>query len=141
MRAKLLYFGTDDEIRVGDRVEYRTFFLRRKVPGIVVHIPEKTARELDDEKKPPEDWLIKLDDGTYTGWMYFPEELPASSRLKLLSRGAAYEPVTPAELERQEAEENEKRGLHEDLLGCGLLLAIAFAIIMLIAIIKYGLPW
>ncbi len=138
---KLRYFGTDDDVREGDRVEYRTFFLRRRILGTVVCVPTKSAGELDDEKKPPEDWMIKLEDGTYIGWMYYPEELQPPSRLRLVSRGTEFERVTTAQLEREEAEAEEKQGFKEDLVGCGFLIAIAFAIIMLIAIIKYGLPW
>ncbi len=141
MKSSLRYFGTDDEVREGDRIEYTSLFLRRKRPGTVVYIPPKTALELNDEKKPPDNWLIKLDNGIYTGWMFHPEELQPGRRLKLTSRGADYERMTTGRLEREEAEAEEARGLKEDLLGCGLLLAIAFAIIMLIALMKYGFPW
>ena len=66
MKPSLRYFGTGDEVREGDRIEYTSLFLRRKRPGTVVCIPPKTALELDDEQKPPDDWLIRFDDGTYT---------------------------------------------------------------------------
>ena len=141
MAHKLLYHGTGEEVREGDRIEYTTFLLRRRKPGTVVYIPEKTALELNDEKKPPDDWLIRFDDGTYAGWMYYPEESQPRKRLRLVARGADYERITTDELERQDAEIEEKLGCKDDLLGCGLLIAIAFAIIMLIAIVKYGLPW
>ncbi len=141
MKPSLKYFGTDDELREGDRVEYKSLILRRKRLGTIVYIPPKTALELNDEKKPPDDWLIKLDNGIYTGGMFHPEELQPGKRLRLISRDADYERTTSDQLEREEAEAEEARGLKEDLLGCGLLLAIAFAVIMLIAIMKYGLPW
>ena len=141
MTQKLRYHGTNDQVREGDRIEYRTFFLRRRKSGTVVYIPEKTALELNDEKKPPDDWLIRFDDGTDTGWMYHPEQMQPTKRLRLVGRGADYERFTTAELERQEAEIEEKFGWKDDLLGCAFIIAIAFAIIMLIAVIKYGLPW
>ncbi len=141
MSRKLLYHGTDNEVREGDRIEYRTVFLRRRKLGTVVCIPEKTALELNAENKSPDDWLIRFDDGTDTGWMYHPEELQPPKRLTLVARGAEYERTTADELERQEAEIEAQLGLKGDLFGCLILIAIAFAIIMLIAVVKYGLPW
>ena len=141
MTRRLLYFGTDEEVREGDRIEYTTFLLRRKVLGTVTYIPEKTALELDKEKKPPDDWLIRFDDGTDAGWMYHPEELQPKKRLRLISRGADYERLTPEDLERQEAELEERLGWRDDLLGCGFLIAVGLAILAAIAILKYGLPW
>ncbi len=135
MARRLLYHGTDEEVREGDRIEYRTFFLRRKKLGTVVCIPLKTAGELNAEKKPPEDWLIRLDEGTYTGWMYYPEELQPTSRLKFVSRGAEYERTTAGELEKQEEAELETSALKGDLLGCALLLAIALAVIISVAML------
>ena len=73
MTIKLRYFGTEEEVLAGDRVEYTSWLLRRKRFGTVVCIPAKTALELNEEKKDPQDWLIGLDDGTFTGWMYHPE--------------------------------------------------------------------
>lgn len=140
MPQKLCYFGTDDAVREGDRVEFTSLLLRRKVMGTVVSIPNKTARELNDEKKPPDDRLIRLDNGTFIGWMYYPEELRPARRLKLVNRGAQHERTTSDELERQEAEIEEKLGLKEDVLGCALLIAIASAILVLIAVFRYGLP-
>ncbi len=141
MTRRLRYHGSDDEVLEGDRIEYTTFLTRRRTLGTVVYIPEKTALELNEEEKPPDDWLIRFDDGTDTGWMYYPEETQPNSRLRLVSRGADYERITTDELERQEAEIEELRGLKGDLFGCAFLIAIVFAIIMLIAIVKYGLPW
>lgn len=139
---KLLhYFGTDDEVREGDRIEWTTLFLRRKRLGTVVCIPEKTALELDAENKNPDDWLIRFDDGTDFGWMYHPEELQPPKRLRLVARDADYERVTAAELEKQDAQLEAELGWKGDLFGCLGLIAIAFAIIMLIAVVKYGLPW
>ena len=141
MKPRLLYFGTDDEVREGDRIEYRTLFLRRRKFGTVVYIPAKTALELNEEKKPPDDWLIRFDDGTDAGWMYYPEESRPIKRLRLVSRGADYQRITTDQLEREEAKIEEKLGWKDDVLGCGFLIAIASIIIMSIAVFKYALPW
>ncbi len=122
-------------------MEYTTLFLRRIKLGTVVCIPAKTALELDAENRPPDDWLIRFDDGTDFGWMYHPEELQPPKRLRLVARGADYERITAAEIEKQEAELEAEFGWKGDLFGCLGLIAIAFAIIMLIAVVKYGLPW
>lgn len=141
MTSKLYYHGTDEEVRPGDRIELKSLFLRRRRHGTVVCIPEKTALELDAERKHPDDWLIKLDDGTFTGWMYHPEELQPTPRLRLVSRDAEFEPVTNEELERQDAEIAAKSGPMDDLLGCGVVLLIAMGVILLVAVAKYGPPW
>ena len=139
--SKLLYHGTAEEVREGDRIEWTTLFLRRRRTGTVVCIPEKTGLELAAENKDPDDWLIRFDDGTDFGWIYCPEEVQPPKRLRLVARGADYERVTAAELERQEAELEAELGWKGDLFGCLILIAIAFAIIMSIAVVKYGLPW
>ena len=140
MSSKLHYFGTDEDVRPGDRVQYTSLILRRKRLATVVCIPEKTAVELDVEKKQPEDWLIKFDDGTYTGWMYHPEELQPNKRLILVSRGAEYERITGADLDRMDNEIAENTSIKEDLLGCAAVIAIIFAVIMLIAVVVIGVP-
>ncbi len=130
--SKLRYFGTDQEVLPGDRIEFTSLILRRKRLGTVVCIPEKTALELNAEKKQPENWLIKLDNGIYTGWIYHPEELQPPSRLRLLERGAEYEPMTGAELERLDSEIASQTSPLESLLGCGVVIAIAVIIILTI---------
>ena len=140
MKSGLRYWGTDDDVLPGDRVEYTSLLLRQKKRGTVVCIPNKTALELDAERKAPKDWLIRFDDGTYTGWMYHPEELQPNKRLRLLSRNSDYEPVTNSELERQDARIANESGWKHDLAGCGLLIGIGLTAIMIIAFVMFGLP-
>jgi hypothetical protein len=83
---RLYYFGTETEILAGDHVVLKGFFTGRPKSGRVSYIPEKTAKKLAEEKKDSDDWLIELSDGTVTGWLYSPEDLPASKRLKFVSR-------------------------------------------------------
>ena len=74
------------------------------------------------------EWLIKFDDGTYTGWHYNPEELQPPGRLSLLSRATgAIDKITNKELDRLDAEEVRKvPGLLGEFLGCGALIVLAF---------------
>ncbi len=98
-------------------------------------IPEKTALELDAERKQPQDWLIKLDDGTFTGWMYHPEEMQPPKRLRLIERSSEYEPVSNEELERQDNEISSQMGVLEQASGC------AFVILLVVAMIVLAVSW
>ena len=125
MASGIFYSGTDKDVRLGDRVEYTSLFLRRKRLGTVVCIPDKTALERAREKKQPEDWLIKFDDGTFTGWMYHPEEIQPNKRLRLIERGSDSEPISNQELDQLDAEESGKTsGLIGQFLGCLIILFI-----------------
>lgn len=118
-RSKLYYHGTETEVRLGDRVELRTIFLRRRKTGTVVCIPEKSAIELDAEGRVPEDWLIKLDDGTYTGWMYYPEDRQPVERVRFLARAdGPHETISNEELDAMDAAEMEKSSGCGEFLGC-----------------------
>lgn len=141
MTSGLRYWGTQDEVLPGDRIEYKSLVLRRKRLGTVVCIPPRTALELDAEKKQPEDWLIRFDDGTYTGWMYHPEELQPNRRLRLIGRDAEYEPITNEELERQDNEIASQSGALGDLAGCSVIIVIALLVIMIVTMAINGVPW
>jgi hypothetical protein len=134
MTSKLRYFGAKEQVLLGDRVEYTSRVLRRKHIGTVVCIPAKTALQLDAERKAPEDWLIRFDDGTYTGWMYHPEEQQPNRRLRLIGRNSEYDSITNEELERQDAEISSKSGPMYDLFGCGIAIAAAVAVILLVVV-------
>lgn len=133
MADRLRYWGSKDEVLEGDRIELSTFVFRRKKRGTVVCIPAKTALELDAEKKNPEDWLIKFDDGTYTGWMYHPEDMQPTRRLRLISRNSDYESITNEELERQDAEIANSADWRSDLAGCGVMIGIVLVVVALVA--------
>ncbi|MDJ0759202.1 MAG: hypothetical protein QNJ19_07380 [Woeseiaceae bacterium] len=131
MTIRMKYFGTNDEVSPGDRIEYTTLLLRRRKQGTVVWIPERTALELDAAGKQPEDWLIKFDDGTFTGWMYHPEELQPPKRLRLMARSQEYEPVSNEKLERQDNEISSQMGVLEQASGCAFVILLVVATIVL----------
>ena len=132
MPKALRYFGTNDEVMPGDRIEYTSRILRRKREGTVVWLPERTALELDAAGKSPQDWLIKFDDGTFTGWMFHPEELQPSPRLRLLARNNDYEPVSNEELERQDNEIASQMGLLERAAGCAFVILLGVATVVVV---------
>ncbi len=134
MAGELRYHGTEIPVRLGDRVNYKTLLLRRQRLGTVCYLPEKTGRELAAETKNPEDWLIKMDDGTITGWLYSPEDVPPPKRLLFVSRSQGpVDVVTNEDLERMEAkEEGKASSMAGQLIGCLLLLSILFGLALLI---------
>jgi len=135
MPSGLFYIGTRTEVEHGDRIEYTTLFRRHRRPGTVVCIPEKTALELNDDKKMPDDWLIRFDDGTFTGWMYHPEEMQPHKRLAFVSRAIGdVEAISNAELDAMDEKEAEKSRVSGDLLGCAIMIAIGAAIV-------FGIWW
>lgn len=71
MSSELFYFGTQDEVEIGDRVRIKRW-LRSDQCGIVCHIPGVSpphpSLEYDDVKK----WAIRLDDGTILAMGYEP---------------------------------------------------------------------
>ncbi|MGI9235434.1 MAG: hypothetical protein ACR2RD_17510 [Woeseiaceae bacterium] len=99
-------------------------------------IPEKTALQLDAEKKPPEDWLIKFDDGTYTGWLYHPEEMQPHSRLRLVARGSEFEAISNEELERLDNEiASDSAGTLSELIGCAIVILLGAGLVVLLRLV------
>ncbi len=86
MKNKLFYYNSEVQVLAGDHVLYSPVLFGKKKRGRVSYIPRKTARELAQEKKQADDWIIEFDDGTVTGWIYSPEDLQPAKRLKFLSR-------------------------------------------------------
>lgn len=131
----LRYSQSGEDVRLGDRVEFRTLFLGRRRLGTVVCIPETTGRERMSQGKEPEDWLIKLDSGVFTGWLYSPEDLQPPSRLRLVSRatGPVLE-VSNEELERLEELEEANAGWLE-------LAAPPLILLLLLLLVVGALAW
>jgi hypothetical protein len=103
--SNLYYHGTQVMLELGDRVDFRSAFFRRSRPGTICCIPARTARVLAQEQREPEDWLLKFDNGMYTGWLYSPEDLQPGKRLIFLSRGKpGYEGISNDQLEQMDAE-------------------------------------
>lgn len=86
MKKKLVY-RDGNEVLLGDRINFRSIFGKNRL-ATVCYMPDLTARELQVKKKSPEDWLIVFDDGTYTGWIYSPEDLQPNKRISLVNRGS-----------------------------------------------------
>lgn len=70
--SDLFYFGTKDEVRLGDRVRIRRL-LRRDLMGTVCYIPGISLPHPDLEYDDVRQWAIRLDDGTVLAIGYSPE--------------------------------------------------------------------
>lgn len=137
--SRLYYFGTNDEVLLGDRIEYRTLIFRRRHLGHVVCIPDKTGRELAALGKDPDDWLFKLDSGVVTGWLYSPEDLQPPARLRLIGRAAgAPERITNAELEESEARMAANASWLELAMPPLVLLLVLLAIVGVLVVVRVG---
>ena len=101
----LHYPGTDIEIRLGDRIEYRKIFggkfgLFGKKKGTVVYVPGESPKnkemEQDDYNRY---WAIQLDgEDSQIVFPYFPEQEWVSKRIKFLSRGKpVYDKIKPGD--------------------------------------------
>jgi len=94
INRRLHYPGTDIEIRLGDRIEYRKIFGGRfglfgKKKGTVVYVPGDSPKnrwmESDEYNR---NWAIQLDgEDSQIVYPYFPEQEWVSRRIRFLSRG------------------------------------------------------
>lgn len=140
LSSRLHYFGTNTEVLLGDRVEYRSFFLRRRYLGRVVCIPEMTGRERAQLRKNPEDWLIKLDSGVVTGWLYSPEDLQPPARLRFVARTTSEpELLSNAELEVEEARLESHASWLELATGPLILLVVLLLIAAIWVLARIGI--
>ena len=99
----LHYPGTDIEVRLGDRIEFRKIFggklgLFGKKKGTVVYVPGESPKnkemEQDDYNRY---WAIQLDgEDSQIVFPYFPKQEWVSKRIKFISRGdPVYDIIKP----------------------------------------------
>ena len=94
-KATLRYAGTNEEVRLGDRVRIRRW-LRRPIVGTVTYIPgvSRVHHELEGEGE--REWAIQLDDGRIMSWLFLPERLQPKPGIELVARGdAGYRGLQP----------------------------------------------
>ncbi len=101
----LHYPGTDIEIRLGDRIEYRKILggklgLFGKKKGTVVYVPGESPKNKEMEQDEYNRfWAIQLDDeDSQIVFPYFPEQEWVSKRIKFVSRGEpVYDKIKPGD--------------------------------------------
>lgn len=94
--SRLFYFGSREEVRLGDRVRIRRW-LRRSLVEVVCYIPGISPRhsEMEDSDGCRE-WAIQLADGSLRCMGYFPDQIQPAKKIELIARDAPYEPLEPA---------------------------------------------
>lgn len=88
------YHGTDIDICLGDRIEYRKIFggkllLGGKFPGTVAYVPGQSQKNSELEYGDVKHWAMVLDgeEDSPIIWPYFPEDGWVSKRIQFVSRG------------------------------------------------------
>jgi hypothetical protein len=79
----LYYHGTQDEVRLGDRVRLRRWF-RRPLEGVVCYVPGLSPhhREIGAHQ-----WAIRLADGSLSVTAYSPRQAQPRPHIELVDRG------------------------------------------------------
>jgi hypothetical protein len=94
----LKYFGTDDEVCLGDRVEVRGWF-SVKYRGYVSYISGLSPKHRDLEYEDVKKWAITADDGTVYVTAFDVERAQPRKNIRLLSRGEGNQLKPTDELE------------------------------------------
>lgn len=91
--SRLFYHGTNEEVRLGDRIRIRRF-LFLVVEGVVCYIPGASPKHPDMEYDDYQFWAIQLKDGQIRQILYSPDELQPGRETRLLSRGESFVPLS-----------------------------------------------
>jgi hypothetical protein len=81
----LYYHGTNDEVRLSDRVEVRGWF-GVKYRGYVSYIPGLSPIHKGLESNGTRQWAISADDGTVYATLYDPDSFQPPKTIKLINR-------------------------------------------------------
>ena len=84
--SKLYYFGTREEVRLGDIVRIRRW-LRRDLEGTVCYIPGVSPKNKSIEFEDVKQWGIRLRDGAVLLTIYAPEHVQPTKDVEFVSRG------------------------------------------------------
>ena len=88
------YYGTDIEVKLGDRVIYRHVFFR-KSPGVVSYLPGISKV---NPRLIPNQWIVSLGHGRGVAMFYSTELEFAHWRVAFLTRGENDSEIAPDEM-------------------------------------------
>lgn len=93
----LAYFGTNEEVRLGDRVRIRAFIVL-KLDGVVCYIPGVSVKHDDMEYEGLRHVGIQLRSGELRQIHWVKGERSLRPGVTLLERGQRYRPLDPCEV-------------------------------------------
>jgi hypothetical protein len=93
---RLTYFGSDTEVRLGDRIRYRAFLVL-KLEGVVCYIPGVSPRHSDMEYDGLRHVGIRLRTGELRQLHWPAGQTTLGTGVTLLERGQPFKPLDPSE--------------------------------------------
>jgi hypothetical protein len=83
--SRLFYYGTQIEVRLGDRVRWRRWF-RSDLEGIVCYLPGISPRHPEMANDYGLEWAIRTNDGTIWTMGYCPDRAQPRKNLQFVAR-------------------------------------------------------
>lgn len=83
---KLVYFGTDIEVKIGDKVKMKRLILRDR-ECVVCYIPGVSEKHSEIEYEDVQQWGVKDSEGAVWLMAYEPNRYPAPKNIVFVSRG------------------------------------------------------
>ncbi len=84
--SRLFYFGTQDEVRLGDRIAIRRI-LRKEQYGTLAYIPGISTIREELEYEDVRQWAFTCENGSTYAICYDPDNLQPPNKIRLISRG------------------------------------------------------
>ncbi|MBX2852441.1 MAG: hypothetical protein KTR15_11935 [Phycisphaeraceae bacterium] len=88
MTSGLFYYGTEEEVAIGDRIRIKRLF-GKDLKGVVVYIPGISPKNSDLEYEDVKQWAIELSNGELNVMLYAPNHRLGQPKknIFLVSRG------------------------------------------------------
>lgn len=97
--SRLFYFGTQEEVRLADRVAIRRL-LRKELQGTVTYIPGISPKHGDLEYEDVRQWAITCENGSTYPILYDPDNVQPPKKIRLIGRRVTNEFELPDKLEQ-----------------------------------------
>lgn len=84
--SRLFYYGTQDEVRLGDRIAIRRL-LRKEQNGTVTYIPGVSSIREELEYEDVRQWAFTCENGSTYAILYDPDSFQPPKTIRLIARG------------------------------------------------------